>query len=186
MIRAIYDACVLYPAALRDFLLSLAAPEFLSPFWSEEIRDEWIQSLLRKRPDLKDRLERTCREMAFHFPDSLVRGYEPIISTLQLPDPNDRHVLAAAIHARAEYIVTFNLKDFPKASLQPYGIETVLPDEFVQRLIQTTPSRVLEAVKSHRLRLVHPPKTVDEYLATLEKQRLLKTVVFLREHASDI
>ena len=175
-----------YPAALRDFLLSLAAPEFLSPFWSDEIRNEWIRSLLRKQPNLKDRIERTCREMDFHFPDSLVRGYEPIIPTLQLPDPKDRHVLAAAIHTKAKYIVTFNLKDFPKAILLSYGVEAVLPDEFVVRLIQTNPSRVIEAVKNHRLRLVKPSKTVEEYLATLEKQGLPQTVAFLRERESDI
>jgi hypothetical protein len=121
-----------------------------------------------------------------HFPDSLVRGYEFTTPTLTLPDPHDRHVLAVAIHAKAEYIVTFNLDDFPKTALMPHGVEAVSPEEFVLQLIQYDPLHVLQTVRKHRLSLKHPPKTVNEYLATLEKQGLPKTVAFLREHESEI
>ena len=121
-----------------------------------------------------------------HFPHALVTGYESITPTLHLPDPKDRHVLAVAIHVRVQYVVTFNLKDFPATIVQPYGIEAISPDDFVSHLIQKTPDRVLWSVKSHRLSLKRPSKTVDEYLATLEKQGLPKTVAFLREHESDI
>jgi hypothetical protein len=103
-----------------------------------------------------------------------------------LPDPKDRHVLAVAIHAKAEYIITFNLKDFPKTVLQSYEIEAMSPEEFVLRLIQQMPLAVLQSAKKHRLHLTSPSKTVVEYLATLEKQGLPKTVAFLREHESDI
>jgi len=103
-----------------------------------------------------------------------------------LPDPKDRHVLAVAIHTQSALIVTFNLKDFPQSVLQPYEIEAVLPDEFVVRLIQLAPRPVLQAARNHRSDLIRPPKTVDEYHATLEKQGLPKTVAFLREHRTDI
>ena len=187
MIRVIYDACVLYPAPLRDFLLRFAEAELILPFWSEEIQEEWFHSLLRNRPELKrENLERTRREMDAHFPRSLVRGYESIIPTLTLPDPDDRHVLAAAIHAKAKFIVTSNLNDFPKMFLQPHGIEAIRPDKFVIQLIQQTPPPFLQVIKNHRLGLTRPPKTVDEYLATLEKQGLPKTVAFLREHKDDL
>jgi len=187
MIRVVLDACVLYSAPLRGFLLNIATDKLIFPFWSEEIQDEWTRSLLRKRPDLMpESIERTRKRMAFHFPGSLVRGHESIIPTLALPDPNDRHVLAAAIHVKATYIVTFNLDDFPKAVLQQYGIEAMSPDEFVQQLIQRAPLPFLLAVRNHRLSLLRPPKTTNEYLATLEKQRLPKTIAFLREHESDI
>ena len=187
MISAVCDACVLYSASLRDFLLRLAEDELYFPIWSEEIHSEWTRSLLRNRSDLKpENVERARKEMNSHFPDSLVRGYEAIITTLTLPDPNDRHVLAAAIHAKVKYIVTFNLGDFPKAILQLYGIEAVSPDEFVQQLIQQVPRPFLLAVNHHRLSLIRPPKTVEEYLATLEKQGLPRTVTFLREHTNDI
>jgi predicted nucleic acid-binding protein len=187
MISAVLDACVLYPASLRDFLLRLASAELFVPYWSENIRNEWIDSLLRKRPDLnREQLERTRREMNIYFPSSLVWGYESIIPTLQLPDPKDRHVLAVAIFAKAEYIITLNLSDFPNTILRSYHIESVSPDEFVLRLIHQNPNRVLMAVNKHRSCLLRPPKTADEYLATLEKQGLFQTVAFLREHVDDV
>ena len=131
-------------------------------------------------------LERTRRNMHTRFPNSLVQGYEAIIPTLLLPDPNDRHVLAVAIHARAECIITFNLDDFPKSVLQHHEIEVVPPDEFVLRLIRKVPVLVIQIAKNHRLSLSHPPLSVNEYLAMLEKQRLPKTVAFLSEHKNNI
>jgi predicted nucleic acid-binding protein len=187
MINAVYDACVLYSASLRDFLLWLGYVRAVRPLWSETIHEEWMRSLLRKRPGLlRTRLERTRQEMEAKFPHSLVTGFEKLVPSLQLPDPEDRHVLAVALHAEAEYLVTFNLNDFPKTILQPFGIEPVSPDEFVQRLIREKPHSVLEAARHHRLSLQRPPKTVDEYLATLDKQGLPKTVAFLREYHADI
>ena len=187
MIKAVLDACVLYCAPLRGLLLNLGSHELIKPHWSEEIQNEWSRSLLRNRRDMThEDIERTRRRMNAYFPDGLVRGYESIIPTLQLPDPDDRHVLAVAIHAEAECIVTFNLKHFPKSALLPFGIAALSPDKFVSRLIQENPIRVLETVEYHRLSLKKPLKTVDEYLATLEKQGLPKTVAFLREHNDNI
>jgi len=187
MISAVYDACVLYLGSLKDFLLRLAFAGLVNPLWSEEIQNEWSRSLLRKQSELKrEKLERTCQEMNFHFPNGLVRGYESITPTLTLPDPNDRHVLAVSIHAKAEYIVTFNLHDFPQTALLPYNIKAVSPDEFALRLIHGEPHHVLQAIRDHRLSLKKPPKTTAEYLATLEQQGLLKTVAFLRRHEADI
>jgi len=187
MISAVYDACVLYSAPLRDFLLRFAEDKLVVPFWSAEIQDEWIRSLLAKRPDLqKEKLERTRREMDTYFSESLVQGYEFIIPTLQLPDAKDRHVLAAAIHVKAEYIVTFNLKDFPQSVLVPYKIEAISPDDFVLRVIEYDSNAFLTTVAKHRAFLSRPAKTAEEYLATLEKQGLVKTVAFLREHESEM
>jgi len=78
------------------------------------------------------------------------------------------------------------LNDFPNAVLQHYGIESLSPEEFVFRLLQEAPQIVLRAVRNHRLSLKRPPKTPAEYLATLEKQGLPKTVAFLREHEKDV
>ena len=187
MIDAVYDACVLYSASLRDLLLDIARMRLVRPHWSDRIHEEWMESLLRNRPDLsRESLERTRRRMDAQFKDSLTKGYEPLIPTLELPDANDRHVLAVAIYSQSSLIVTTNMGDFPKTVLQPYHIEAVLPDDFVWRLIQKEPVRILEAAKNHRSDLTRPPKTADEYLATLEKQGLFKTVVFLREHKAEI
>jgi len=186
MITAVFDACVLYPNLLRDILLRLASAGLISPFWSEEILDEWTRSLLQNSPDVnQDKLARTRRKMDFHFPNSLVQNYEPLTSTLQLPDPKDRHVLAVAIHAKAEYIVTFNLKHFPQSELQHYGIESISPDEMVLRAIQRRTNRAMTTINDHRLSLTRPTLSASEYIAMLEKQGLPKTVAFLREHEND-
>jgi predicted nucleic acid-binding protein len=182
-INAVLDACVLYSATLRSLLLDLAADgELINPLWSEKIHDEWIGSLVENRPELKERLERTRQRMDFYFPHCLVREYEYLTPTLQLPDSKDEHVLAVAIHAKAEYIVTTNLKDFPNSVLQHYGIEALLPDEIILRIIQRKPTRVITVINKHRQGFINPPLSVAEYLVMLEKQKLFKTVSFLREH----
>ena len=187
MIDVVYDACVLYSASLRDFLLNIARVRLVRPHWSNEIHTEWIRSLLRNRPDLsRESLERTRRRMDTKFKSSLAKGYEAIIPTLTLPDPDDRHILAVAIQTQSSWIVTHNLDDFPKANLHRHKIEALSPDEFVSRLIKKNPRSILQAAKKHRTSLTRPPKTADEYLATLERQKLPKTVAFLREHENEI
>jgi len=187
MISAVLDSCVLYSAPLRDFLLRLAFNGLVDPFWSEEIQNEWTRRLLLKRSDLKpDKLERTCREMDLYFPDGCIRGYESITPTLRLPDPKDRHVLAVAIYAKAKYIVTFNLKDFPQPDLVFHQVEAISPDDFVLRVIEYDAKAFIDAVARHRTVLMHPPKTTNEYLETLEKQGLAKTVAFLRTRRAEI
>ncbi len=184
---ALYDACVLYPAPLRDLLMRLALTGLFQARWSEEIHDEWMRNLLADRPDItRESLER-CRElMDRHVSDSLVEGYESLIPTLSLPDPDDRHVLAAAIHGGAGVIVTFNLVDFPARVLEQYGVEAVHPDEFVGRLWDESPESVLDAVRRQRAGLSRPPKSAMEYLETLEQCRLTEMAAKLREHEGEI
>ena len=111
---AVYDACVLYPAPLRDLLVPLATEGLVHARWSDRIHDEWTRNLLANRPDLTAaRVRRTRDLMNQHVRDSLVTGYESLIAQLALPDPDDCHVLAAALRARATLIVTFNSADFP-------------------------------------------------------------------------
>lgn len=111
----VYDACVLYPAPLRDLLMRLALTDLYRARWTDRIHDEWMHSVLKQRPDLKrEDLERTRELMNAHVRDCLVTGFEYLIPVVELPDPDDRHVVAAAIHAGADLIVTFNLQDFPR------------------------------------------------------------------------
>lgn len=115
----IYDACVLYPAPLRDFLLQLACEGLFRARWTHAIHEEWTRNLLKAHPDLNPKaLARTCQLMDRAVPNALIKGHETLIEGLALPDPDDRHVLAAAIHGRAQMIVTFNLKDFPATALK--------------------------------------------------------------------
>jgi predicted nucleic acid-binding protein len=187
MLSAVIDACVLYSAPLRGLLLNLATVKSIRPFWTDKIHDEWIGHLLLNRPDLsRENLEQTRRIMELHFPSGLVQGYEPLISTLQLPDPKDQHVLAAAIHINAKYIVTSDQSGFPKTILESYDIEALSPDEFISRLIKDNSRRVLQAVRNNRLKLTRPAITADQYIETLEQQKLFKTVEFLRQHKDKI
>jgi hypothetical protein len=151
--------------------------------WSAEVHEEWISSLLKKRPDLtREKLERTRLLMDKHAADALVTGYEDLIPGLQLPDPGDRHVVAAAIRGRAAVIVTMNLRDFPAGIIAPFGMDAQHPDEFILRLLDVAPETVVAAAQDHRQSLKNPPKTVPEYLDTLERQGLTQTVSVLREH----
>ena len=111
----IYDANVLYPAPLRDLLIRVAMAGLVRARWTDAIHEEWIRNLLRNRPDLgAEQLKRTRQLMDRAVPDCLVIGYEGLIDGLRLPDMDDRHVLAAAIHARATLILTLNVRDFPR------------------------------------------------------------------------
>ena len=180
-LRAIYDACVLYPAPLRDFLMQLTLTDLFRAKWTNRIHDEWIRNLLENRPDLKrEQLEKTRRLMNTATRDCLVEGYDDLIESVKLPDEDDRHVLAAAIHAHAGIIVTFNLKDFPPKALRQHKIEAVHPDDFISRLIEIDSAAVCEATRQHRARLRNPSKSVEEYLLTLSNQGLIKTVEHLK------
>jgi predicted nucleic acid-binding protein len=180
---AFYDANILYPSELRNLLMHLALTGLFRAKWSAAVHEEWISSLLNNRPDLtREKLERTRMLMDRHAIDALVTGYENLIDGLHLPDPDDRHVLAAAIRGRADVIVTANLKDFPAESLAPFGIDAQHPDEFILHLLDLAPGKVSGAARDHRHSLKNPPKTIEEYLDTLEAQGLTQTVSVLREY----
>lgn len=178
----VYDACVLYPAPLRDLLMHLAMTDLFRAKWTDQIHAEWMRNVQKNRTDLStEQLERTRLLMDAHVRDCLVHGYEYLIPCLELPDPEDRHVLAAAIRSQSSVIVTFNLKDFPQESLAPYEVEAQHPDEFISDLIDLNPSQVLEAVRRCRSTLKRPPMTQDEYLDCLLRQGLPETVGLLRQ-----
>jgi hypothetical protein len=184
---AILDACVLYPAALRDFLMTLAVSKLFRARWTEDIHDEWTRHLLANHPQVTPgNLQRTRDVMNVAIPDCLVTGHEKLIDSLSLPDPDDRHVLAAAIKGGAKFIVTNNLKDFPAKVLVSHGIAAIAPDEFVMRMVEARPLAVIEAARTQRARLRKPPMNVTDFLRSLEKQGLRKTVVFLRTHFDQI
>ncbi len=174
------DANVLYPAPLRDFLVTLATSGLFSAKWTEQIHDEWIRNLVKNRPELETHLIRTRKLMNEAVPDSLVTGYEQLIGGLVLPDPDDRHVLAAAIRCGAQIIVTFNLKDFPVKTLDQYGIEAMHPDEFLEYQFGLRPELVIKAAKVQRNRLKTPPKTADEFLDKIAMQGLVVTADKIR------
>lgn len=181
---AVYDACVLYPAPLRDLLMHLALSGLYRARWTARIHDEWVSALLRQRPDLSaEALAWTRAQMDGAVSDCLVNGYESLEAGLTLPDPNDRHVLAAAILCGAGTIVTYNLKDFPDEVLAPHGMAAQHPDQFIEHAFDLSPAAVCKAVRDHRASLKDPPKTVEELFDTYLSQGLATTVAALRENA---
>lgn len=179
---AILDACVLYPAPLSDLLLSLAADGLYKPKWSERIQNEWSRNLLKKRPDLSNQqLQLTIEAMNDGFPDSMVDKFDSLITGIKLPDPDDRHVVAAALRSKADVIVTYNLKDFPQSIENEYDIEIQHPDEFLNNVYDLHPEKAREAFVKMVQRLKNPPKTQAEVLTTLSKCDLERIVKKLKE-----
>jgi hypothetical protein len=184
--RAFLDASVLYPASLRNLLMRLTLRDLFQARWSRHVHEEWIRAVLRDRPDLSaGQLHRVRAAMDLHAEDSLVTGYESLIGSLVLPDVDDRHVLAAAIVAGADVIVTRNLRDFPPEALAPYRIEAQHPDIFVRNAIDLAPVQVADAVREQAAALTRPPVSVEQLLLTFEKVGLLETVAELRRLMED-
>lgn len=180
---AILDACVLYPAPVRDLLLQLARDGAYRARWTDDIQNEWIRNVLGNRPDLTaTQMAYTRSQMEKHIPDALVTGYAHFLSGVHLPDPDDRHVVAAAIAAKADAIVTFNLRDFPAAALEPLDIEAHHPDRFITNLLTDQPNLLRSALAIQR-RLQKPPLTFDAYLGRLAELGLQQSAEILRRLA---
>lgn len=178
---ALYDANVLYPAPLRDLLMQLAYDEVIEAHWTSQIHDEWIRNVALDRPDLNpEKLQAVAQLMDSSVEGALIQGFEAGIETLTLPDPDDRHVLAAAIHAKAQVIVTNNLKDFPREVLAPFGIQAQNADDFVLGLLETNQAVVVQVLRTIQARLRKPSVPMMDYLATLERVGLNKSLEIIK------
>lgn len=114
------------------------------------------------------------------FPEAEITGFEPLIDILQLPDPNDRHVLAAAIYCKADAIVTFNLRDFPADYLATWEIEAIHPDVFFGNQFDLSKAKFIATVKQQRESLKRPAYSVDDFLNALSRSQIPNTVQLLR------
>lgn len=169
-ITVVLDACVLYPAPVRDILLSLAAEGLFNPKWTNQIQEEWVINLIENRKDLsRAKLNPTIQAMNNAFTDANIVNFEHLIPTLTLPDKNDRHVLAAAIRCNADLIITFNLKDFPTSELQKYNVEVQSPDILISDLIDLNLELCCIAFSKMIKRLRKPIKTKRQIIEILLK-----------------
>ncbi|MUL40402.1 PIN domain-containing protein [Streptomonospora sp. PA3] len=177
----VYDANVLYPSTLRDLLIRVAQAGLVQAKWTHRILDEVFDSLAANRPDLPaDALRRTRQLMITAVRDCLITGYEPLIESLRLPDPDDRHVLAAAIRARAQVVVTENLSDFPASVLGDWDIEAKSADEFVLDQIHLDRKVVWSCAQQIADSWRRPPGTVADVLANLQRNGLHAAVAELQ------
>ena len=173
---------MLYPSTLRDLLIRVAQAGLVQAKWTDQILDEVFRNLTTNRPDLDpQKLARTRDLMNRAVRDCLVTGYEPLIEAIDLPDPDDRHVLAAAIKARAQVIVTNNLKDFPALALDAWDMEAKSPDDFIHDQIDLSRDTVYSAVQRIADSREEPPATFADVLAMLERDGLVESAAALRQ-----
>jgi len=184
----VLDACVLAPPANRDLILCLAEAKFFRPQWSERILSEAenaiAEIIVKRQPenaDAANKARRVIERMTQAFPEALIDGgykvYEP---SLRLPDADDRHVLAAAIHCRASTIVTDNLKDFPAGELAKHSIEAKSADDFIADEIGLDIIKAVGVVRNMRIRLKRPAISASDLLLKMEARGLSETTRLLR------
>lgn len=178
----VYDACALYPAPLRDLLMRIARTGIVQARWSDAILDECFASIARERPELdRERLARTRALMQAALPAATVHDFKHLVDGIELPDPDDRHVVAAAIRGGAQAIITFNLKDFPQEALRRFDIEAKHPDDFVIDCLDLAPALVANCVREQAAALRNPARSVGEVLSDLRAGGLVQAVAKLNE-----
>ena len=183
---ALLDANVLFPFRKRDILLRFHHAGLFQARWTERILDEWTLNLLEQKPHLERSVRSQRHAMREHFAEAMVTGYEPLIGTLELPDADDRHVLAAAIRCGAQYIVTDNLDDFPAEVLGSFDIDAVDADGFLSRTFDLYPSEALAVLRSLQETYSNPPFTPSEFVRDLTAKGLPRLAVQIRERRNGI
>lgn len=182
---ALLDACVLFPLAMTDALMSLATAGFFAAKWTTKIEEEWIRAIERQRPDLQGKLDVRRDSMREAIPDWEVPepGWSQLVHKLELPDTDDRHVLAAAIAGHADCIVTANLQDFPASVLNGFGLEAIDPDTFIINQWDLDPVNAIAAFKRMRARRKKPESSPADFADALEIGGLPTTAERLRAAA---
>lgn len=181
--KVVLDANVLYGSFLRDLLLSLFFAGVYEAKWTEKITQEWVGHLLNNRSDIPPtKVERTVSLMNMIKPAALVSNYERYIPQIDIPDADDRHVVAAAFACGAQKILTWNLSDFPNKVLKVFGVTAQSPDKYIADLIMDNPPSIVAIFKGVREKFKAPPMCVDEFFARLEKNNLILTAKQLERY----
>jgi predicted nucleic acid-binding protein len=163
---AVLDANVLFPIALCDTLMRAARAGLYHPYWNETILDEMERNLVKQARASQEKARRRRITMQEAFPKATVQGYEVRIAAMT-NDAKDRHVLATAVHIRAQIIVTNNIRHFPSAALAPYGIEAQPADTFLNSLFIADPDAIERIITEQAGRLTNPPQSVSQVLDNL-------------------
>jgi hypothetical protein len=178
--RAVLDACVLYPPVLRDLLLGCAEAGLFEPKWSERILEEWARATVKLGPGAEAQARGVAVLMREVFPRAMVGPAPGVEARLVLPDPNDRHVLAVAVASGADAIVTFNAQDFPRHVLAGEGVARRDPDGFLWELWSGEPTKagaVITRVHARAEDMAGGPVSMKALLKRASLPRLAKAVV---------
>lgn len=181
--RYLIDTTVIYSYTLRDIFVTLAT-RGLKIHWSAQIEDEFIRARGRKSPEQALKARRVISLMRQAVPDWEAVAGRAQIARLHLPDPDDRHVLAAAIQVGARVIVTDNRRHFPVAALAPHNIALMSPDQALCDLYDADPEGVITAAAEMRARMIDPPYTPQEWLERLEAAGATRLAQRLRPSAA--
>lgn len=171
--RVLIDTCVLYPTVMREIVLGVAETGAYETFWSPLILEEWARAARKLGPEGEAQARAEIAMLKLRFPRSELKApSDGLMARLWLPDDNDIHVLAAAVSASADAIMTLNAKDFPRGVLAEEGIARVDPDSYLHQFWQNTP----DAVESVAQRVLQQARTLSgkhwEMRALLKKARL--------------
>jgi predicted nucleic acid-binding protein len=184
---AVFDACILYPFHLRNIIVQAAVDRLVEARWTDTIHDEWIRSLTADAPAIPaERLQVTLRLMNDALPMAMVRGYEEHIPQVTLPDPNDRHVVAAAITAKASLVLTWNLRHFPENELKKFGLRKMTPDAFLCSLFDKVPDLAIGSLANARRNLSKTRVSASGFIRILESQKLVQLAKLVGKHVSDL
>lgn len=175
----VLDASVLFPNMKRDLLLRFFEADLCRARWTEQIQQEWLQNTIKRFPHHAENLRRTDALMREHFADAWVTGYERYVETVELPDPDDRHVVAAAIKCAAQHIVTDNLKHFPANTLAELDLERGTADSFLAGTLEHYEEQALDVINHHRKGLKSAP-SVSEYLMNLTAKGMPRLAAHLK------
>ena len=180
---AVLDANVLFPIVVRDYLMWLSVHDLYTPKWSAKLLEEFIAIFRKKNMGLlPEQIARQVELINQACPYAMVEKYEDLIATVELPDENDCHVVAAALKCNANVIVTYNLRDFPAAYLDSLGLAAIDPDTFMADMIDLSPEKCCNAFREMVLTKNRPPYTEEAYLSILRKNKLDQTAMELTKH----
>ena len=184
---AVCDACILYPFHLRNIIVQASVDRLFHARWTDTIHDEWMRNLVAKTPGLSiDRLEATKRLMDVALPSAMVAGYERHVQAVSLPDPDDRHVAAAAIEAGASTIITWNLRDFPVGELRKHGLMRQSPDVFLAALYEHVPEQLVSSRANARSNLSRSRVSATDFIGILRDQKLIRLAAQIEKHVGDL
>jgi len=179
----IFDACILYPFHLRNIVVQVAVDRLVDARWTDEIHDEWIRNLVANRPAIPiERLQITRRLMNDALPGAMVVGYQRHILAVTLPDPDDRHVVAAGIASGATIVLTWNLRDFPAREMKKHGLRTQTPDAFLVELCDHAPDLILASLANARRNLSKTRVSASDFINILKNQGLIQLSARIAGH----
>jgi hypothetical protein len=184
---AVFDACILYPFHLRNVVIQTAVDRLVEARWTDAIHAEWIRSLSANAPTIPcGRLHVTRQLMNDAVPTALVTSYQAHIQAVSLPDPDDRHIVAAGIAGGASIILTWNLRHFPAEELKKHGLRRQSPDTFLAALYDEVPNLTVNSLASARHNLSRTRVSASDFIEILQNQKLVQLARRLQRHLTDL